>query len=302
MRGILSPSPQVPSVYSPQVFLQELNERDGVYKLRWDSSRLDLANRDQITIGYHQQTALPVLRAFSNAMKTAQSLASISSDSNANLTSNQKKLFQWHTRWGHLGFQHCQWLGRTGILGAAGMKMGSTTVDPPKCASCQLGKQERTPKAGTKSVTKQDGFLKMDKLEPGDLVFSDQYESRLEGRQFTSRGHSLSSQKFRGGTLFCDAASGKISVIHQVGLTGTETVQAKLQFEKEAASVGVGVRDYCTDNGVYTSKEFNAAELSAKGQGIKHSGVGGHHHNAVAENSIKTTVRTARTMMIHSAL
>jgi hypothetical protein len=78
-------------------------------------------------------------------------------------------------------------------------------------------------------------------------------------------------------------------------------VQAKLTFEKEAASVGVGMRDYCTDNGIYTCKEFSA-ELLSKGQGIKHSGVGGHHHNTVAENSIKTIVRTARTMMIHSAL
>ena len=168
-------------LFSPQVFLREAAERDGVYKLRWDSSRLDLANRDQITIGYHQQAALPVLRAFINTMKTAKSLASIiSSDSNDNLTSNQKSVFHWHTRWGHLGFQHCQWLGRTGLLGSTGIKMGSTTVVPPKCASCQLGKQERTPRTGTESVTKQDGFLKLNKLEPGDLVFSDQDDSRLE--------------------------------------------------------------------------------------------------------------------------
>ena len=62
-------------LFSPQVFLREATERDGVYKLRWDSSRLDLANGDQITIGYHQQTALPVLRAFTNAMKTAKYLS-----------------------------------------------------------------------------------------------------------------------------------------------------------------------------------------------------------------------------------
>ena len=179
--------------------------------------------------------------------------------------------------------------------------MGSTTVDPPKCESCQLGKQERTPKGGTTTITTPAGSLKLNKLEPGDLVFSDQYESRLEGRQFTARGHTLSSQKYRGGTLFCDTASGKVSVIHQVGLTGPETVQAKLQFEREAASVGVLIREYCTNNGIYTSKEFNS-ELLVKVQGIKHSGVGGHHQNGVAENSIKTTVRTARTMTIHAAL
>ena len=55
------------------------------------------------------------------------------------------------------------------------------------------------------------------------------------------------------------------------------------------------------DMGVYTSKAFTDS-LLAKGQTIQHSGVGGHHHNGVAENAIKNTVHTARTMMIHAAL
>ncbi len=59
------------------------------------------------------------------------------------------------------------------------------------------------------------------------------------GRQFAARGNRLTGQKFRGGTIFCDAASAKLTVIHQVGLTGTETVQAKLRLEREAAAAGV---------------------------------------------------------------
>ena len=55
------------------------------------------------------------------------------------------------------------------------------------------------------------------------------------------------------------------------------------------------------DNGVYTSQEF-LKELISNGQGIKHSGVGGHHHNGSAENAIKNIQRKARTMMIHAAL
>jgi hypothetical protein len=94
----------------------------------------------------------------------------------------------------------------------------------------------------------------MDKLDPGNLVFSDQYESPLLGRQFSARGNDLTMQKFRGGTIFCDAASSKLTVVHQVGLTGTKTVQAKLRFEREAAAAGIQVRAYCTDNGIYTSK------------------------------------------------
>jgi hypothetical protein len=182
-----------------------------------------------------------------------------------------------------------------------GARMGSTTVIPPKCASCQYGKQHRKPTAGSTTTKHNEGVLKKDKLDPGDLVFSDQYESYLPGRVFNARGASVSSQKIRGGTLFADAATGFISVHHQVSLTAVETITSKLKFEREAYSAGVSVKDYRTDNGIYTSREF-ARELETKGQGITHSGVGGHHHNAVAENNIGHIVRSARTMMIHAAL
>ena len=74
----------------------------------------------------------------------------------------------------------------------------------------------------------------------------------------------MTTQKFHGGTIFCDAASGRFFVVHQVGLTACETVQAKLCFESDAATIGVSVLKYSTDMGVYTSHEF-AAALAAKG-------------------------------------
>ncbi len=110
----------------------------------------------------------------------------------------------------------------------------------------------------------------------------------------------MSSQKYCGGTLFVDAATHRIKVYHQVSLSAEETVQSKMSFEREALQVGVGVANYQTDNGVYTSQEF-LKELIEHGQGIKHSGVGGHHHNGPAENAIKNVVRWATTMMIHAA-
>ena len=66
-------------------------------------------------------------------------------------------------------------------------------------------------------------------------------------------------------------------------------------------SAGVVIKAYNTDNGIYTATEFQK-ELDKEGQQIRFSGVGGHHHNGVAENAIKTTIRSARTSMIHSAL
>ena len=58
---------------------------------------------------------------------------------------------------------------------------------------------------------------------------------------------------------------------------------------------------YCNNNGIYTPKEF-VAGLSSKGQGIKHSGVGGHYQNGVMENAIKNTVCTGIKIMIYTTL
>ena len=61
------------------------------------------------------------------------------------------------------------------------------------------------------------------------------------------------------------------------------------------------VSSYSSDNGVYAVKDY-MSELLEKGQGIRRSGVGGHHHNGKAENAIRTVTRLARSMMIHAAL
>ena len=92
-----------------------------------------------------------------------------------------------------------------------------------------------------------------------------------------------------------------MSVHHQVSLNAMETIEAKMAFERQAFTTGIQVKAYHTDNGIYTSKDFTA-ELYKSGQSITHSGVGGHHHNGVAENAIKIVTRMARTMMIHCAL
>ena len=234
-------------------------------------------------------------------MKTAKSLACVTDNKNDNFSSHENNLFSWNTRWGNLGLKNFQWLGRTGIIGKISIKFRSTTVNPHPCAACQLGKQEHTPRGDSCTENHNGGSIKVNQLDPGDLIFSDQYESRLKGRHFTARGHSLLTQKYHGGTLFCDAASVNVIVICQMVLTGTETVQSKLQSEQEAAAVGVPINQYCTKNGVYTSKDF-VNEIISKGRGIKHGRVGVQHHNSVAENSIKTNFHTYYTMMIRSSL
>jgi hypothetical protein len=73
-----------------------------------------------------------------------------------------------------------------------------------------------------------------------------------------------------------------------------------INFEKEALSLGTEVKQYQTDNGIYTSKEY-LKELDKKGQGLRLSGVGAHHQNGVAETSIKLTSYKACALLIHAA-
>ena len=292
-----------PQDYSLQMYAKGL---DGYkFSIDWRGSSLELGPTATVTLPHDQATKLPKLRCYHNAMETAESLLTtcVTDEYNQNLTQLQKALLQWHWKLGHVGFQRLQWIGRQGWLGKIGERFGVSSTQPPKCAACQFGKQERNPKAGStiKPDQTREGVLKAEQLKPGELIFSDQYVSSLPGRVFGRRGAAITTQKYCGGTLFYDAATGKMKVVHQVSLGAQETVQSKLEFEREAHQLGITVKNYQTDNGVYTSQEF-LKELIESGQGLKHSGVGGHHHNGPAENAIKNVIRTSTTMMIHAAL
>ena len=114
--------------------------------------------------------------------------------------------------------------------------MGKSTIDTPHCAACHLAKAHRQPTHGSTSRRSSDaGILSNDKLEPGDLIFVDQYESRTEGKMFGVKGRAMTSSSYRGGTLFYDAASGKVAIVNQASLSGSETVSGKMRFEREAA-------------------------------------------------------------------
>ena len=43
---------------------------------------------------------------------------------------------------------------------------------------------------------------------------------------------------------------------HQVAINATETVKAKINFEREAQSQGLVIKGYQTDNGIFNASEF----------------------------------------------
>ena len=169
------------------------------------------------------------------------------------------------------------------------------------CHSCQGGKQRRTSTEGQTVSRQKEGILSAEKPEPGDLVFSDQYESSVPGRFYNIRGQMNTHHTYSGGTIFYDAATRYISLFNQIGFTTEETIECKIKIERDCSSIGIIIEKYCTDNSVYVSKAFEE-HLEEMRQTIQHSGVGGHHHNAHAENAIKIVTQKGRTMMFHSAL
>ena len=47
---------------------------------------------------------------------------------------------------------------------------------------------------------------------------------------------------FSGGCVFVEHASGYVSIKHQVAISSTETIKAKLTFEREAQIQGVVIK------------------------------------------------------------
>ena len=119
--------------------------------MKAEGSTFYLKKGESIHIKYDSNTMLPILHAFDNVIDSDISLALtgwLTDENNQNLSYMRKWLLRALQRIFHLSFQHLQWIGRHGWLGAIGFKIGKTTVIPPKCATCQFAKQERLPRPG----------------------------------------------------------------------------------------------------------------------------------------------------------
>ena len=64
-------------------------------------------------------------------------------------------------------------------------------------------------------------------------------------------------------------------MFHQVSLGTTDTIRSKNEYEHQVAEMGVRIKSYRGDNGVYKSKEFKY-DLIARQQTMLYSGVGVH--------------------------
>ena len=298
--------------YAPSLKGCRLMSPQDIFKQYDPKAKLTLQNK-KMTIEFsdgkkiqapiQEDTGVPIFTGFKNVEETAISIAkaNVIARDNSNLDPNQKITMRWHYKLGHLTLRVVKWLARQNIIGPRGHIWGKATVKEPRCETCIMGKQSRTPVKGVKKKRENEGVLVKGKYIPGDLVFTDQLVSSLTGRYYNDKGQQNTNYLYRGATIFWDAASHFIYLNNQVGFTAYETIESKVKFEREANSVGVKVKQYSTDNGVYQAQDF-LKNVAAENQTLRSSGVGAHHQNGLAENAIKIIVQKARTMMFHSAL
>ena len=180
---------------------------------------------------------------------------------------------------------------------------GVANCESPKCATCEFGTGHRQPnKINTiKKNPVKEQEIKKDHLLPGKMVSADHYISWDTSRLYHKKGKSDKYDIFLGACVFIDHVSGYVSIKHQVAINATETVKAKINFDREAQSQGVVIKGYHTDNGIFNYSEF-MYKLLKKQQNIRFSGAGASHQNGAAERAIKTLVTMSRNILIHAAL
>ena len=134
--------------------------------------------------------------------------------------------------------------------------------------------------------------------KPGNIVSVDQCKSSVHGHLPSSQGQEAQRHRHVGGTLFCDHASGHVSVRRQASLGATDTINALNSMIREAVECNVKIEHLHTDGGIFMACEFVAA-LGDGCQFVAKCGVGAKHQSGVAEQAVGTVQAVARAMPLH---
>jgi hypothetical protein len=193
---------------------------------------LDLPDTPCITIAYEHTIHLPVISAYKSIISTAEPLAMtgcVTSEVNQNLKFLEKVMLQWNLAWTCCVLHH-QVAWETRHTWEAGGKDRLRLGQDSQVCHMSAWKT-RTPDSTQMKDKSVESALKCNKLEPRELVSTDQYESRLPGRVFSNHFSKVTSEQYKRGTLFCDAASSQVGIHNQVCFIAEEKGTFKLKFE-----------------------------------------------------------------------
>ncbi len=236
-------------------------ERETIGPYLWSS-----CTRHSLAFNTHDQT--PVFECEHNFDMDASLCQLVADPSNVNLTPEQKELLLWHLKLG-ISMSHIQELmvphrakdtnGLQDVIPCVITPAFKTAATCPIPCCCELACACCCPIGATKQLAVEEtaGILSANQYQVGDLVSMNQFVSGTPGWLFSCYGREAQHNRFHGGTIFNDAASGAIWAEHQVSLGAGETIYAKDQFEEWLYELGcVEVPRYHSDNGVFTAAEF----------------------------------------------
>jgi len=80
-----------------------------------------------------------------------------------------------------------------------------------------------------------------------------------------------------------------------------QTLDGKQKFERFMRSLGIQVKSYRADNGVFATKDF-IQNIKLNDQNMTFSSTGSHFQNGVAERAIRLVSEWTRTVLLHVGL
>ena len=107
------------------------------------------------------------------------------------------------------------------------------------------------------AIRSEMNALKTNDLFPGSSISVDHFECNPKGRLLHTFGKERVEDKYKGGCIFVDHATGYVHVELQAKLNTHETLASKQRFEEMCQHHGVVAQSYISDEG----SSFNSAEF-----------------------------------------
>ena len=200
------------------------------------------------------------------------------------------QLLKLHQKMDHISFAKLQLMAKQGAI-----PKHLANCEVPVCASCMYAKMGRKPWRNKPSL---QAVRSTNRLKPGEVVAVDQLVSPTVGFIAQLTG-VLTTQRYRYATVYVDQATRYGYVYLQKSASAEETLQSKKAFEQHASSMGVSIKGYHADNGIFRAKAW-MNNCNQSHQAMSFAGVNAHHLNGMAERRIKELQDMARTMLIHA--
>jgi hypothetical protein len=241
----------------------------------------------------------------------------VTDDENTSLSTAQKELLLWHQRLSHINIQDVRRLVQPpGIAHshadpARELRLpqilpvrnpgAASTAALCKCGACLMAKARRRSSKTSTEIRNpnSDRILRRDHISPGDCLSTDHYSSPIRGRRLNTYGRRTDRDGYVGGAMYVDHASSKLFSILQQNFDAAETISGKQFIEDEAKSLGFKIKSYHSDNGIFTSEEFQQ-HCRLQNQTISFCGVGAKHQRTVWRNV--PLVRLATLLVLISSI